>query len=345
MSAPKNSLKFLLGGNGRPINSSICRSCRKSISSRRQYASTAAAVAEAPESIHSPVTSSSPSTQLAYALRAGVVLSRPPQITRTLTPFEKSFFLYQKRLNERLSLPFTRYFYYRKGTPSEIDYKAKIKSRLTPARDIGRYNPYLDDGWNDEVLVGAQESEPEDVMEKLLGDVEVPVVNKFQGEQEQEKGRGDAVAARPAARETEADRTGDLRSLDRALERTLYLVVRDGKGRWGFPSDVLVGKESLHLAAERILVQTGGINMNTWVVGNAPVGYHEHKYPKYVAKGGVSQIGEKTFFMKARIMAGQANLEGNKLGVEDFQWLAKEEIPKVVDSFYWSQTRNMLSAR
>jgi large subunit ribosomal protein L46 len=31
-------------------------------------------------------------------------------------------------------------------------------------------------------------------------------------------------------------------------------------------------------AAERILVKSGGVNMNTWVIGNAPVGHHQHDY-------------------------------------------------------------------
>ncbi len=50
---------------------------------------------------------------------------------------------------------------------------------------------------------------------------------------------------RPMPRVTEADKVGDLRSLNRALTRTLYLVVK-GRGQWRFPSSVLEGKESLH---------------------------------------------------------------------------------------------------
>jgi large subunit ribosomal protein L46 len=206
-------------------------------------------VAEVSESSsHTPLNAStSPATQLAYKVRAGVVLSRPPQITRDLTSFEKSFFLYQKRLNERLALPFTRYFYYRKGTPSEIDYKRKIKERLTAARDIGRYNPYTEDGWHDEVLVGAQESEPDHIMDALIKDVEVPVVNKFQGEEANKKQLEDAILQRPMPRVTEADKSGDERSLNRALARTLYLLVKGKDGRWAFPGDALLKKESLHL--------------------------------------------------------------------------------------------------
>lgn len=171
------------------------------------------------------------------------MLSRPPLLTRDLTPFEKAYFLYQKRLNERLALPFTRYFYYQKGTPGDVEWKRKIKERQTPARDIGRYNAYAKEGWNDELLMGARESEPEEQVEALLRDAEVEVPR---GEGEEGAEVKKEVVAKPMPRVTEADRVGDTKSLDRLLQRTLYLVVRKGDGRWWFPSDGLVGKESLH---------------------------------------------------------------------------------------------------
>lgn len=169
-----------------------------------------------------------------------MVLSRPPLLTRDLTPFEKAYFLYQRRLNERLALPFTRYFYYQKNTPADIEWKRKIKERKTPARDIGVYNAYGDEGWNDELLVGAKESEPEEQVEALLRDTEVLGT----GSEEEQAVKREKVE-RPMPRVTEADKAGDVRSLNRALARTLYLVVKGGEGGWIFPSSRLVGKESL----------------------------------------------------------------------------------------------------
>lgn len=49
----------------------------------------------------------------------------------------------------------------------------------------------------------------------------------------------------------------------------------------------------------------------------------------------------KTFFMKARIMAGQADV-ANASGAEDFKWLAKDEIEKVFHPAYWVRVKNML---
>jgi large subunit ribosomal protein L46 len=86
--------------------------------------------------------------------------------------------------------------------------------------------------------------------------------------------------------------------------------------------------------------------MNTWVIGNVPIGHHQHDYRETLSMAsGLNEVGLKTFFMKARIMAGQANLESNKLGLTDFKWLAKEEIQKEVPGKYWNAVKNMLADR
>ena len=207
-----------------------------------------------------PPLTASQSHSLTYKLKASVLLSRPPLLTRDLTPFEKSYFLYQRRLNERLALPFTRYFYYQRGTPGDIEWKRKIKERKTPARDIGVYNAYGDEGWNDELLVGDRVSEPEEQVEKLLTDAEGGVRERdIQGEGKVLK---NVQVERPMPRVTEADKASDTKSLNRALQKTLYLVVKNEHEQWGFPSAELARHESLHtvnrhlnkLAVLRVLI-------------------------------------------------------------------------------------------
>lgn len=164
-----------------------------------------------------------------------------------------------------MALPFTRYFYFKKGTPADVEWKRKVKTRLTPARDIGVYNAYGDEGWNDEVLVGAKEAETEWQVESLLKDAEVPVIGipgqengdgigtpdgiKFGGEQvpdvSSKKGKVETME-KLMPRVTAADRRGDVKSLDRLLQRSLYLLVKNREGRWTFPDDKVVGRENLH---------------------------------------------------------------------------------------------------
>ena len=83
--------------------------------------------------------------------------------------------------------------------------------------------------------------------------------------------------------------------------------------------------------------------MNTWVIGNVPIGHQVITYPPDGRVTG--PVGVKRFFMKARIMAGQANLQGNKFGLEDYKWLAKEEIQKEFASKDWHAVRNILAER
>ena len=182
-------------------------------------------------------------------MRAGVVLSRPPLITRDLTPFEKSFYLYQRRLNERLALPAMQYFYFRPNSPAMIEFKRKRKMRKgVAARDIGAYNPYdKESGWNDELLLGDQISEPEHQANELIKD-SLPLSKDSEGGEVEDAPQviqGPVVTLAP--RVTEADEKGDLRSLNRLLQRTLYLVVQNSKGQWTFPEDTITGRESLAL--------------------------------------------------------------------------------------------------
>jgi large subunit ribosomal protein L46 len=241
---------------------SICRSCKDSLS-RNTYATAAAAVqTNEPALQHIPPVASA-SESPSYAVNAGLVLSRPPQITRDLHPFESAFFLYQRRLNERLALPFSRYFYFKKKTPADLEWKRKIKQRLTPARDIGRYKGYGEEAWNDELLLGAQESEFQYQVEKLLEDAEQTGAEAQEGETADAEptenapatasaaGKGTKVVhepvERPMSRITEADLKGDVKSLNRLLPRTLYLLVKDREGKWMFPQDKVVGRETLHM--------------------------------------------------------------------------------------------------
>lgn len=249
----------------------ICSSCLHRLSERviRRQASVAA-TAEAPqepqaqysERSNPPVTASGP--RKAIRLLCSPVLSRPPLITRDLTAFEKAYYLYQKRLNERLALPFSRYFYYKKGTPQDIEWKRKAKARRgTASRDVGLYNAYAEDGWNDEELVGSRLGEPEDVVEKLIRDAEGKdiVDAELQGDAEAQgkavsgdaragegvrKPVGEVSVERPLPRTTDADRDGDLQSLSRKLDRSLYLLVRRRDGAWRFPEDRVFGRENLH---------------------------------------------------------------------------------------------------
>ena len=124
--------------------------------------------------------------------------------------------------------------------------------------------------------MGSEIGDPENAREALVKDSEVEVKRRNEdGEEEIVK----EVAERPMPRRTEADENGDTRTLNRALTRTLYLLVRtrnpvaeqerqsqntqqtqpgdkrkipgkwqaQERGEWRFPESELLFDEALHM--------------------------------------------------------------------------------------------------
>jgi len=255
-------------------------------------------------------------------------------------------------------MPFTRYFYIKKDTPADVDWKLKVKERAGAyQRELGQYTGYGEEDWNDELLLlkpGETKAgklgiaETRYLMDSLVRDSKVRAVEGKDGTAvavEETAEVEEEEVAKPLSRFTEADKKRDVHRLDRSLARTLYLLVQRENGGWGLPSTEVIGRENIHQAAERCIVQTGGVNMNTWIVGNAPVGHHII-HPRIDAEDSSKDVeGARTFFMKARIMAGQCNLEKNVLGYKDFKWLSRQEVKRHVSTRYYGWVKNMLSDR
>jgi len=250
---------------GSSRNPRVCSSCLKTIvrlsPPRRTYAAAATAVkpSEIPQikdaKLQKPTSSSVAKSE--YDVKVGIVVSRPPILTKEPNSFEKAFWFYQKRLNERLVMPFSRYFYFKKDTPADTDWKIKAKERnYQPARELGGYNAYSDLGWNDELLVGDKLSEPSTMVEALVRDSQPRAVEGKDGKPMVVEGvestlHDDNKIEMPLPRTTAADEKSDFTRLDRKLDETLYLCVsqkdeQTGKISWWFPAGPLEGRENLH---------------------------------------------------------------------------------------------------
>lgn len=268
-------------GTGSSQHPRVCSDCINHVArtSQRGY-SAAAAAAAAPKTKDDasslPLAQKIPPVETASAsrksiIKSGVLLSRPPLLTRPPTAFEEAFFFYQKRLNERLVMPFSRYFYFKKDTPADHDWKLKAKDRGgAPARELGGYNPYGELGWNDELLVGDQMSETGYMVDSLVKDAEVRAVEGKDGKpiEAKEGSEEGGKVEKPLGVLTEADKTMDVRRLDRELARTLYFVVQRKNGGWGFPAGELIGRENLHQVGLfcLALIDGAGIFANLYVI-------------------------------------------------------------------------------
>lgn len=273
-------------------------------------------------------------------MRAGIILTRAPLLTRRLHPFENAFFFYQKRLEERLNTPFITDIYFKPDTARRMDWNLKVRERGgTVAKELGAYHGKGSRAWDDELRVGDARSSQESLVDSLLRDAETRV-----SDEAEELAPEDVVPVeRPLEREAEADRTNDASRLDRKLDRTLYLVVKGGDG-WGFPADVMAKDENLHETAKRVMDQAAGVNMNTWIVGRVPVAHMVSK-PAPDIDGAVQNKASKTFFLKGRIMAGQANLKDNPFGYTDFMWLTREELDDRLPWEYYRCVHKMMTDR
>ncbi|XP_059634270.1 uncharacterized protein LOC132276716 [Cornus florida] len=130
----------------------------------------------------------------------------------------------------------------------------------------------------------------------------------------------------PAPRVTEADKTNDRRSLNRALDRRLYLIIYgkaygtlDGKPVWHFPEKIYESEETLRKCAESALKSVIGDLSHTYFVGNAPMG-HMVIQPTENAQDVPSF---KRFFFKSQVIAT------NKVPIgkcEDYVWVTKDEL-------------------
>ncbi|KAK4092412.1 50S ribosomal subunit L30 [Purpureocillium lilacinum] len=327
-------------------SSSVCSRCAtgQARTWSRFYSSPAAAEASSTTDAVPPPPAATPATRHApppYDVRSGLILTRAPLLTRRLHPFENAFFFYQKRLEERLNTPFITSIYFKPDTARRLDWNLKVQERQgTVAKELGVYNGKSARAWDDELKVGDGLSSQESMLDSLLRDAEARVSDDAEVIAPEDV----VPVERPVERETEADRKGDVRRLDRKLDRTLYLVVKGKDGAWGFPADVVPKDENLHEAAQRVLDQAAGVNMNTWIVGRVPVA-HLVTEPTLGADGSVQSKGHKTFFLKGRIMAGQADLKGNPLGYTDFKWLTREELQKELAPEYFRGVRNMMAER
>ena len=70
-----------------------------------------------------------------------------------------------------------------------------------------------------------------------------------------------------------------------------------------------------------------------------------HQLYDYAQKSAAQAKGEKIFYMKARIVAGQVDLDANQLGLTDFRWVTKEELQELLRPRDFAAIRNILAAR
>lgn len=151
------------------------------------------------------------------AVKAGLVLSRVPIVTPELNALENKYYQYQAELERRLMWTFPSYFYFKKGTLAERRFQSVQKGVISKQPGV-----WFPKGVPD-VRHNRERSQKQDIM--------LP--------REASEGSNKSDVSRPIvpnSRTTKADENNDITSLDRKLDRTLHLLVKDDKGSWVLPS-------------------------------------------------------------------------------------------------------------
>jgi large subunit ribosomal protein L46 len=96
---------------------------------------------------------------------------------------------------------------------------------------------------------------------------------------------------RPAPRETEADKSGKVDTLDRKLKDRVFFLLEENNDTWDFPTTVLEDGESLLEAAQRTIKEQVGKDLDFYCPSNAPSAVQ-----LFENEDGES-FGTKTFYM------------------------------------------------
>lgn len=202
-----------------------------------------------------------------HRIMAGIILSRPPILTAELTEFEKAYYKYQSETGKRMMWTFPHWFYFPKGTLASRQF-LEAQPEVT-ADSIAKL--YANE--RPDILLGRDRRAKQEV-----------VIPERDAEMESEESAILYKKIVPNPRITKADEANDVTSLERKLDRTLYLIIKKKRqaNQWKFPAtDVnYKEKESVHEAAARCIELYGGENMNTWIVSRTPAACYKYSYFK-----------------------------------------------------------------
>jgi large subunit ribosomal protein L46 len=84
--------------------------------------------------------------------------------------------------------------------------------------------------------------------------------------------------------------------------------------------------------------------MNTWMIGRHPIAHTVRRYPAQKPDSDAA-IGAKTFYLRGRIMAGQADLTRNAAGAQDYKWLTAKELETGLSKGYLTPLKSALADR
>lgn len=166
-----------------------------------------------------------------------------------------------------------------------------------------------------------------DYPESLMGKMEIEEMENLSDEAILEKYLPRGYT--PAPRETEADASGEVKTLDRRLKTWVYLTVKDttidgDAEQWQLPSVSLKDEESLLDASKRAIAEKVGSGMEIYYPSGCPMAVDLKIFTKEERAKHENTFGVKTFFMVVQYDEGKVSADD--ITVDDFAWLEKSEV-------------------
>jgi large subunit ribosomal protein L46 len=143
---------------------------------------------------------------------------------------------------------------------------------------------------------------------------------------------------------TKDDRENNLKSVFRAIDSYLYLIVKKDRAQhqWQFPQGGYDrDKDGVHLrhTARRELAEECGKDMHLWWLGHSPVGWWAYPYPKE-AQQHHNAPGAKIFFYKTAYSYGTPVPDQKE--VVDYLWVTKSELKQYLEPNFYKYIQDVL---
>ncbi|XP_060064896.1 large ribosomal subunit protein mL46-like [Ylistrum balloti] len=187
-----------------------------------------------------------------------------------------------------------------------------------------------------------EESDTSHHVEKVGGTADMTEEGKLTAVDMEDAWEREALNFSEGSRETVADQENDLQSLNRKLDKKLYLVVKQRLGEvehWILPQGDHVENESMRETAERALGKLCGDSVQSKFMGNAPCGFYRNIFSKTI-KEKLCANGQKVFFFRAEYSQGDITVSDH---VSDYKWLTIEEMAEYLQPDYYKKCKMFMS--
>ncbi|KAL6060876.1 54S ribosomal protein L17 [Balamuthia mandrillaris] len=143
------------------------------------------------------------------------------------------------------------------------------------------------------------------------------------------------------SRETEDDRRNNRKSLNRKLDRTLYLLVKKAREEhaWQFPQGGIEEGETMQKCAERELREECGAELEIFTHDSIPSHCYSYPLPEKEQKK-FGATGSKVFFYEMLHIEGAPKL--NQAELEDYVWVTKEEMADYLSPSLYESIKDVL---